>query len=117
MIESFWAPLKAAILEKSGHDGLVEFLSHAHATALVERGQALARERTSPDYQALTPHDLQTRVKLALKAPTGHSFWCASMQTRMTEALPPCNCGNGRIAVARCGDDPRAFVKMETHHE
>ena len=62
MIEDNWTKLKATLINERGYDGLVDFLSFAHAVALEERALAATRERMQPDYQALTPHDLQTRV-------------------------------------------------------
>lgn len=71
MIDNQWTLLKASLITEGGHDRLVDFLEFALECARIERAKHHERERRlSPDYAALTPHDLQVRVATALAAST-----------------------------------------------
>lgn len=57
---------RAALLTQGGHDAVIDFLTDALAKEYGERALAANRERMQPDYQAMTPHDLQARVAKGL---------------------------------------------------
>lgn len=65
--EWLYAQLHAQLHAEGGAEHALDFIANKHMLLLCERAQAHARERARIDYQALTPHDLQTRVVLTLK--------------------------------------------------
>lgn len=65
--ESLYALLRQRLHADGGADSVLDFIANKHMIELCARAEEHASERRRIDYQALTPHDLQTRVALALK--------------------------------------------------
>lgn len=65
--EALYALLRQRLHADGGADSVLDFVANKHMIELCARAEEQARDRTRIDYQALTPHDLQTRVALALK--------------------------------------------------
>lgn len=65
--DALYALLRQQLQAEGGADRVLDFVANKHMLELCARGEAQARERARIDYQALTPHDLQARVALALK--------------------------------------------------
>ena len=65
--ESLYALLRERLHADGGANLVLDFIANKHMIELCARAEEQASERRRIDYQALTPHDLQTRVALALK--------------------------------------------------
>ncbi len=66
-VEALYALLRQRLHDEGGADRVLDFIANKHMIELCARAEEQARDRQRIDYQALTPHDLQTRVAPALK--------------------------------------------------